>query len=80
LRTAFKSLGGFGNSNEGGMGGPIEAHPVIPTITAIGSSNSLLNFMRRNNRVHHRHAHLEKREVPGKSCPRETLCPLYLGF
>jgi hypothetical protein len=39
LRTARKSKGGFGNSSDGGCGGPIEAHAVIITAapTAISS-------------------------------------------
>jgi hypothetical protein len=29
FRAAFKSAGGLGNSSDGAVGGPIEAHPTI---------------------------------------------------
>ena len=50
LRAACKSVGGLGNSSEGGMGGPIDAHPVMTKSAASGLSRFRLICMRRNNK------------------------------
>ena len=40
----------MGNSSEGGMGGPIDAHPVMTRIAASGIGRFRLIFMRRKNK------------------------------
>src|SRR5579872_3000595 len=54
FRCARRSEGGFGNSSDGGVGGPIEAHPASAASAATATSTCpFKSFMRRNNRLHH---------------------------
>jgi hypothetical protein len=48
LRAACRSVGGFGNSSDGGSGAPIEAHPLAHTNAPRTGSNFLSRiFMRK---------------------------------
>jgi hypothetical protein len=48
LRDACRSVGGFGNSSDGGSGAPIEAHPLAHTNAPRTGSNFLSGiFMRK---------------------------------
>jgi hypothetical protein len=48
LRDAWRSVGGFGNSSDGGSGAPIEAHPLAHTNVPRIGSNFLSGIFMRN--------------------------------
>jgi hypothetical protein len=48
LRTACRSVGGFGNSSDGGSGAPIEAHPLAHTNAPRTGSNFPSRIFMRN--------------------------------
>src|ERR1700689_5234788 len=53
LRASCRSVGGLGNSSDGGNGGPIAAHPGSQINAPTASNNCIRSFMRRLTRLHH---------------------------
>src|SRR5579872_5913548 len=80
FRCARRSEGGFGNSSDGGVGGPIEAHPASAPSAAIATSTCpFKSFMRRNNRLHHEglaNVITGKWSWPERGLPCVPPCPL----